>query len=217
MSAATSTTFTCASCESSFDWAPVVYRGAEYCCGGCAAGGPCCCSYDGSRGQLASAGDPLPMTWAERERLALKAAQLRLELAAAIERRHIDFGTPRNEGAEALPIWEIERRQRDLLVIEDVLARAEVTAPGTRPIIGSLVTLEAEDGGSELYRLVAPGEEDHTLNRVSYDSPFGQLLGRATPGSTFAVKVVHGARRMTVVAVSFPESGSAATRVPMPA
>jgi len=37
---------TCATCEIEVTWSPVERDGVRYCCGGCADGGPCCCSYD---------------------------------------------------------------------------------------------------------------------------------------------------------------------------
>jgi hypothetical protein len=36
----------CANCGAEIPWKPVVHREHAYCCGGCAQGGPCYCSYD---------------------------------------------------------------------------------------------------------------------------------------------------------------------------
>lgn len=36
----------CANCGADIPWAPAMHRGETYCCGGCAQGGPCYCSYD---------------------------------------------------------------------------------------------------------------------------------------------------------------------------
>jgi hypothetical protein len=36
----------CANCGVEIPWRPAIYRGKTYCCGGCAQGGPCYCSYD---------------------------------------------------------------------------------------------------------------------------------------------------------------------------
>jgi hypothetical protein len=36
----------CAACELEIDWTPVEQADQYYCCAGCAAGGPCYCSYD---------------------------------------------------------------------------------------------------------------------------------------------------------------------------
>jgi hypothetical protein len=37
---------TCATCEITIAGAPIYHDGAAFCCAGCAAGGPCICSYD---------------------------------------------------------------------------------------------------------------------------------------------------------------------------
>lgn len=36
----------CANCGVEIPWRPAVHHGRTYCCGGCAQGGPCYCSYD---------------------------------------------------------------------------------------------------------------------------------------------------------------------------
>jgi hypothetical protein len=36
----------CHNCGAAISWRPVTHRGHIYCCGGCAQGGPCYCSYD---------------------------------------------------------------------------------------------------------------------------------------------------------------------------
>lgn len=36
----------CVNCGLDIAWEPVVVDGKPYCCGGCAQGGPCYCSYD---------------------------------------------------------------------------------------------------------------------------------------------------------------------------
>ena len=38
--------FTCVSCELEIDGAPTFHLGLAFCCAGCAANGPCTCSYD---------------------------------------------------------------------------------------------------------------------------------------------------------------------------
>ncbi|MDA8216692.1 MAG: hypothetical protein M0Z94_03650 [Dehalococcoidales bacterium] len=42
----------CATCGLEIEWKPVLVDGKAYCCGGCAQGGPCYCSYD-AREQIA--------------------------------------------------------------------------------------------------------------------------------------------------------------------
>jgi hypothetical protein len=36
----------CANCAVEIPWPPTMHLGQAYCCGGCAQGGPCYCSYD---------------------------------------------------------------------------------------------------------------------------------------------------------------------------
>jgi hypothetical protein len=36
----------CANCGVEIPWRPTLHHGRPYCCGGCAQGGPCYCSYD---------------------------------------------------------------------------------------------------------------------------------------------------------------------------
>lgn len=36
----------CANCGMEIAWRPAIHHGESYCCGGCAQGGPCYCSYD---------------------------------------------------------------------------------------------------------------------------------------------------------------------------
>jgi len=36
----------CSNCGTEIPWRPVRFQGRLYCCGGCAQGGPCYCSYD---------------------------------------------------------------------------------------------------------------------------------------------------------------------------
>ena len=39
-------TWTCTTCRAEFHYAPTIHVGVAFCCAGCAAGGPCICSYD---------------------------------------------------------------------------------------------------------------------------------------------------------------------------
>ncbi|MCU0506351.1 MAG: hypothetical protein MUE82_11400 [Chloroflexi bacterium] len=48
-------TFTCASCDTTVVDSPVFHLGLAFCCAGCAADGPCMCSYDGPGAELAVA------------------------------------------------------------------------------------------------------------------------------------------------------------------
>ena len=81
---------TCVACEMEIRGTPVWYMGVPYCCEGCAAGGPCTCTYDDfDAGQKANgdAVDHLGMPFElRRESLAPQSADLRREHAAAAAR-----------------------------------------------------------------------------------------------------------------------------------
>ena len=48
-------TFTCASCDATVVDSPVFHLGLAFCCAGCAADGPCMCSYDAPGAEHATA------------------------------------------------------------------------------------------------------------------------------------------------------------------
>ncbi len=49
----TQPTFTCATCDDQIAHHPVFHLGLAFCCAGCAADGPCMCSYDEAAGPAA--------------------------------------------------------------------------------------------------------------------------------------------------------------------
>ena len=56
------TPFTCATCEASIPARPTIHLGLAFCCAGCAADGPCTCSYDAEVPDVHSATSPAPDT-----------------------------------------------------------------------------------------------------------------------------------------------------------
>jgi hypothetical protein len=56
----------CGNCGVEIPWRPAVHRGKTYCCGGCAQGGACYCSYD--LATLDRAPTPVPRTAGGRSR-----------------------------------------------------------------------------------------------------------------------------------------------------
>lgn len=212
-----SPSFTCASCEATFDWPPMVHHGLVFCCAGCAAGGPCSCSYDRREDLLVQrAGLPdLPMTPAAWRSLTLEASQLALDLRTALERRSRELGTP-DEDDVALPAWRIERAQQRLETLQGVLDRARVVAPDGRAVVGARLTLRDAAGALEWYALVPPGDGDATRNRVPADSSLGSLLLGQREGSAFALKTPTGVRRYAVTAVDYPEEPGVPSRRTLP-
>ena len=53
----TQPTFTCATCDHQIAHHPVFHLGLAFCCAGCAADGPCMCSYDTEAEPAAVAGE----------------------------------------------------------------------------------------------------------------------------------------------------------------
>jgi transcription elongation factor GreA len=68
---------------------------------------------------------------------------------------------------------------RRLETLRRVIADGLVVEPDGRIVVGSRIGVRHADGESETYDLVAPGETDARLGRISPDSPLGAaLLGR---------------------------------------
>lgn len=57
---------------------------------------------------------------------------------------------------------------------------------------GALVTLEDDDGGERIYRLVDKEESDPSRGRISVQSPVGRALMGKTVGDCFEVKLPKG-------------------------
>lgn len=56
MTSPTNETHTCANCFAEFEWTPFNQDGEDFCCSGCADGGPCICTYDGASDTSGPAG-----------------------------------------------------------------------------------------------------------------------------------------------------------------
>lgn len=75
----------CANCGVEIPWSPALHRGRTFCCGGCAQGGPCYCSYDlAGQSQLLgwerdAGGTRVPAMPSRREQPIIRAEQLRGE------------------------------------------------------------------------------------------------------------------------------------------
>ncbi len=88
---ATQPTFTCATCDVSISSSPTFHVGLAFCCAGCAADGPCMCSYDVEAPVPLAAAIPAPAGRRVMEpgasRIAAPAAPVRLT-----ERDHVPAG-----------------------------------------------------------------------------------------------------------------------------
>lgn len=204
----------CATCELEIRWSPVMRGQVRFCCGGCADGGPCTCTYDEitdseivmSVSLTPSSGIPvptgrIPMTAAAFRDLEAEIDQLTTSLldarAAALE--------VTNGGDQEAPTFSVSgeihvlTQRRDAL--RDALSTAVVTDDDGTVVVGSRVTVRDVDGEVDSYVVVPPGTGDPRSGRISPDSPLGlALLGRRT-GDEVDVQAPAGVWRATVVTV----------------
>lgn len=205
----------CATCELEIDWAPIERGPDRFCCDGCAAGGPCTCTYDegidsefimsdhssSSNGVTAPLGR-IPMTASAFRELEAEISQLTASIldarTAALEER--------NGGDQELPTVSVSgelhvlTQRRDAL--RAALGAAIVTDDDGSAVVGSRVTVRDAEGDADSYVLVPPGTGDPRAGRISPDSPLGAaLLGRRA-GEDIDVQAPAGAWRATVVAVN---------------
>jgi transcription elongation GreA/GreB family factor len=215
--------WTCANCNAPFAWAPVVFLGLPFCCSGCAASGPCMCTYEAAERSRAVLGaaigsrdvgprPPVPMAADIRARLARDVEHLSA-LVAGAGRRAREAGvrgptggaqTPRGATGEGLA----ERLER-LLVLEDILARARVPELDGQAVVGSRV--KVYDGGDRIltYRIVLPQDADPGSGRIAPDSPMGRALLGAQAGDAVEVLMSGVARTLLLVDVRYREEAVA--------
>jgi GreA/GreB family transcription elongation factor len=93
---------------------------------------------------------------------------------------------------------------RRLETLRRVIADGLVVEPDGRIVVGSRIGVRHADGESETYDLVAPGETDARLGRISPDSPLGAaLLGRRADDVTH-MDAPAGRVQLTITSVSTP-------------
>jgi transcription elongation factor GreA len=88
--------------------------------------------------------------------------------------------------------------------LELMLERAEIVAPPTSGTVGlgSVVTIRADDGEEETWRLVGPEEADTREGTISTESPVGHALMDCQVGDDATVETPAGAMVFTVVRVA---------------
>jgi transcription elongation factor GreB len=127
----------------------------------------------------------------------------------------------RSENAEYIygkrKLRELDRRLRYLSELMDSLTVMEPAPhPSGRAYFGAWVTIEAEDGEPQTWRLVGPDEFDVAGGLLSVDSPLGRaLLGKAA-GAVVTVQRPAGTAEVTVLEVSW-RSAAAGDRPARPA
>jgi len=113
----------CANCFAEFDWAPTVEGGEEFCCAGCAQGGPCACTYGAPELAESDAEEVVAERPAPGERAPEPARRHRAEVILAavsdlpVELRSVvtlritrDIGLPQVAEELGAPIEVVERR-----------------------------------------------------------------------------------------------------------
>jgi transcription elongation GreA/GreB family factor len=185
----TSRSVQCATCEIEVAWPTVKQAGRHYCCAGCAAGGPCSCSYDEhpqpevsvaalnlyDSGASATV-HGLPMTREVFHRLEAEVGRLADSLPAVAAPILVgEFGEELVVGTVPAA-WEFHVGTQRLNTLRRVLAAARVVNPNGTAVVGSRVLVRDDDGSLDTYTLVAPSEADARMGSISSDSPLGRAL-----------------------------------------
>jgi transcription elongation factor GreA len=203
----------CATCELEIGWRPISRGHERFCCDGCAAGGPCACTYDevttpevvmsvqlSSRAVAAPIGR-VPMTAAAFSELEAEIGHLTASILAA-RTAALDAKNGTDQEAPTVAVsgeLHVLTQRRDAL--RAALGAAVVADDDGAIVVGSRVTVRDADGETESYVIVPPGTGDPRAGRISPDSPLGAaLLGRRA-GDDFDVQAPAGSWRATVVAV----------------
>lgn len=114
----------------------------------------------------------------------------------------------RSENAEYIyrkkELREIDRRIRYLQKrLPDLQVVAEKAADRTRVYFGCWVTVEDQQGGERIYRIVGPDELDPGRGWISMDSPMAQGLMRKQVDDEVTVATPNGPTRCFVVAIDY--------------
>src|SRR5919199_1658294 len=144
----------------------------------------------------------IPMTADVLHRLEAEAERLtgHLPRLQAVAQEHGVSGD--REAPTVLAAGDLHLAARRLESLRRVMAEGYVVEPDGRAIVGSRVTVRHADGEQETYELVAPGETEVRLGRISPDSPLGAaMLGRRA-GEVATMQTPAGPLEFTVVEVA---------------
>jgi transcription elongation factor GreA len=210
----------CPTCELEFAWPPVERARRAYCCDGCAAGGPCCCSYDDSpqlevtmNAQSPTGGaSAAPVRWIPMTAEAFSHLEAEADrLVAAVGDSQSTAWADGISGDLDAPTF-VANGEFDLLVrrlekLRGAIANAHVVRPDGRAVVGSRITVSDADGSLDTYVLVAPGEADPRAGHISPESPLGAALLERRAGDLVEIAAPAGRRRMAVVSVEQSKLG----------
>jgi transcription elongation GreA/GreB family factor len=144
----------------------------------------------------------IPMSFDVLRRLQAEAERLtgHVPRLQAVAREHSISGDP--NAPTVLAAGDLHLATRRLETLRRVIADGYVVEPDGRAIVGSRVTVRHADGEQESYELVAPGETEARLGRISPDSPLGAaMLGRRA-GEVATMQTPAGPLEFTVVEVA---------------
>jgi transcription elongation factor GreA len=106
------------------------------------------------------------------------------------------------EAPTVLAAGDLHLATRRLESLRRVMAQGYVVEPDGRAIVGSRITVRHADGEQETYELVAPGETEVRLGRISPDSPLGAVLLGCRAGDVATMKTPAGLLEFTVVEIA---------------
>jgi transcription elongation factor GreA len=203
----------CAGCELEVAWPPVERAGRTYCCDGCAAGGPCCCSYDDVpdpevtmtvHTALSGPAAPdrwIPMTPDAFHRLEAEVDRLTAAVGDSQSTAWADSISGDPDAPTFLANGEWHLMTRRLEALRSAVASAQVVQPDGRIVVGSSVTVRDSEGFLDRYVLVAPGEADPRAGRISPESPLGAALLGHRAGDPVEFAAPDGSLCLVVVSV----------------
>jgi transcription elongation GreA/GreB family factor len=139
---------------------------------------------------------------AEAERLVQQLPQLQAEA-----HQHGVSGDPRSP--TVLAAGDLHLAARRLETLKRVIEGAQIVDADGTIVIGTHVSVRHADGEIETYEVVAPGEADPRMGRISPDSPLGAaLLGRREDDVTY-MDAPAGRLELAITSVSVPHSAEA--------
>jgi transcription elongation factor GreA len=146
----------------------------------------------------------IPMTRDVLRRLEDDAEHLtdELPLLQAQAREYGVSGDP--ESPTVMAAGDLHLAARRLEMLRRVMADAHVVEPDGRIVVGSRVTVRHADGESETYELVAPGEADTRLGRITPDSPLGAALLWRREDDVTHMEAPTGRIELAITSVSAP-------------
>ena len=144
----------------------------------------------------------IPMTADVRRRLEAEADRLIGYLPRLQAVAQEDGVSGDREAPTVLAAGDLHLATRRLESLRRVMAQGYVVEPDGRAIVGSRITVRHADGEQETYELVAPGETEVRLGRISPDSPLGAALLGCRAGDVATMKTPAGLLEFTVVEIA---------------